>query len=227
MKKLSNILWGLVLILLGLIIGANALGVTNIDIFFDGFWTLFIIVPCFIGLFNQKEKTGNIIGLLIGVGLLLGCQNVIDFNLMWKLILPIILIVIGLSFIFKDLLNKKMSDEIKKLNKKKNTDDSCCATFSEQKIKFDKEQFKGADLTAVFGSIKYDLRNAVINEDVVINASSIFGGINILVPKNVKIKIKSTSIFGEVENKSNTKEDEKSHIIYVNGTTLFGDVEIK
>ena len=62
---------------------------------------------------------------------------------------------------------------------------------------------------------------------VVINASSIFGGIDILAPSNVKVKTKSTSIFGGVENKSNTNGEENTHTIYVNGTAIFGGVEIK
>ena len=56
MKSFGNVLWGIVLIVVGLIIGGNALGITNINIFFDGWWTLFIIVPCFIGLFKEREK---------------------------------------------------------------------------------------------------------------------------------------------------------------------------
>ena len=40
MKKFRNIIWGIVLILVGLVIGGNALGITNIDLFFDGWWTL-------------------------------------------------------------------------------------------------------------------------------------------------------------------------------------------
>ena len=84
MKSFGNVLWGIVLIVVGLIIGGNALGITNINIFFDGWWTLFIIVPTFIGLFRENEKTGNLIGLLIGIALLLGCQNILDFDLIWK-----------------------------------------------------------------------------------------------------------------------------------------------
>ena len=95
MKKFGNVLWGIVLIIIGLIIGGNALGITNINIFFDGWWTLFIIIPCFIGLFKDNEKTVNLIGLLIGVALLLACQNIIDFHLIWKLAFPIILVIIG------------------------------------------------------------------------------------------------------------------------------------
>ena len=107
MKNFGNVLWGIVLIGIGLIIGGNALGITNINIFFDGWWTLFIIIPCFIGLFKEREKTGNIIGLLIGIALLLGCQDILNFDTIWKLVVPVILVVIGLSLIFKDTFNSK------------------------------------------------------------------------------------------------------------------------
>lgn len=102
MKKYENVIWGIILVLIGLIIGGNSLGIININIFFDGWWTLFIIIPCLLGLFKGNEKLGNIIGLLVGVLLLLGCRDIIDFNLIWKLVLPIVLILIGLSSIFKD-----------------------------------------------------------------------------------------------------------------------------
>ena len=227
MKKFGNVLWGIVLIIVGVIIGGNALGITNINIFFDGWWTLFIIIPSFIGLFKDSEKAGNLIGLLIGIALLLACQDVLNFDLIWKLAFPAILVAIGLSIIFKDVLGGKISAEIKKLNESRNDENQYCATFSGQNVNFDGEKFTGADLTAVFGGVKCDLRKAIIDSDVVINASSTFGGIEIYVPSNVKIKTKSTSIFGGVENKANTKEDEKSHTIYINGIAVFGGVEIK
>lgn len=227
MKKFGNVLWGIVLIGIGLIIGGNALGITNINIFFDGWWTMFIIIPCFIGLFKDNEKTGNLIGLLIGVALLLACQDILDFNLIWKLAFPAILVAVGISIIFKDVIGGKVNDEIKKLNEKRSGENSYCATFAGQDVNFDNQKFTGADLTAVFGGIECDLRNAIIDSDVVINASSTFGGIDIYVPSNVKIKIKSTPIFGGVSNKAKTKVDENSHTIYINSTTVFGGVEIK
>lgn len=74
MKKIENTVIGLILIIIGVIIGLNAFHITNIDLFFDGWWTLFIIVPCFFGLFKDQDKTGNIIGLIVGIYLLLYCQ---------------------------------------------------------------------------------------------------------------------------------------------------------
>ena len=112
----KNILWGIVLVIIGVIVGLNALNITNINIFFNGWWTLFIIIPSLIGLLKEKDKTGNIIGLIIGVVLLLGVQNIIDFDLIWKLILPVIIIIVGLSLIFGNNLNKKINNEIKSIN---------------------------------------------------------------------------------------------------------------
>lgn len=226
MNNVKNILWGIALVVIGVIIGLNTMNVVNIDIFFDGWWTLFIIVPCFIGLFTDNDKTGNIIGLFVGVILLLGMQNIIDFNLIWKLLLPSIIVIIGLSLIFKNTFNSKINDEIKKLNGKNTKDNEYCATFSEQRIDIPNEEFKGATLNSVFGSITCDLREAKIKEDVVINTSAIFGGIDIIVADDVNIKIKSNSIFGGVDNKKKNNEDKK-YTIYVNANCLFGGVNIK
>ena len=226
MNNIKNILWGIILVIIGVIIGLNTIGITDIDIFFDGWWTLVIIVPCFIGLFTNKDKTGNIIGLLVGVILLLGMQNIKDFNLIWKLLLPSIIVIIGLSLIFKNTFNSKINNEIKKLNNKNTKNNEYCATFSGQRIDFPNEEFKGATLNSVFGSITCDLREAKIKEDVVINASSVFGGIDIIVPDDVNIKIKSNSIFGGVNNKKKNNEDKK-YTIYVNASCLFGGVDIK
>ena len=56
MKNYTRMLWGLILIALGVIIGGNALNLFDIDIFFAGWWTLFIIIPFFIGLFKNEDR---------------------------------------------------------------------------------------------------------------------------------------------------------------------------
>ena len=225
MKKIGNVLWGIVLIALGLVFGLNALEITNIDIFFDGWWTLFIIIPSFIDLFTDHDKTGSIIGIIVGVVLLLCCQDLLSFELVWKLLLPIVLVIIGLSMIFKDFLKKEVSDEIKKLNKNNKDGKEYCAAFSGQDITFDNEEFNGANISAIFGGVKLDLRKAIIKSNQVINASSIFGGIDILVPNNVKVITQATSIFGGTDNKCASNDNEI--VLYVNSTAIFGGVEIK
>lgn len=225
MIKISNILWGLVFIAVGVIFGLNALNITDINIFFDGWWTLFIIVPCFIGLFKDEDKSSNLIGLVIGICLLLGCIDIIEFTLIWKLMVPAILVMIGLSFIFKDTLNSKIKKEIKKLNKTEQKE--YCSCFSGQTIDFNNEEFKGCTISAIFGGVKCDLKNAIIKNDVVINATSIFGGITIYVPENVNVKISATSIFGGVSDERKNKTKNNEYTIYINTTSMFGGIEIK
>ena len=225
MNKISNLLWGLFFIGIGIIFGLNALGITDINIFFTGWWTLFIIVPCFIGLFKDEDKTSNLIGIIIGLGLLLGCLDIVDFSLIWKSLFPIILVMIGISFIFKDTLNSKIKKEMKKLNKKETKE--YCSCFSGQTIDFQNEEFLGCSISAVFGGIKCDLKDSIIKEDVIINANSIFGGITIYVPDDVIVKISSTSIFGGVSDERKNKPSKAKHTIYINTTSIFGGIEIK
>lgn len=230
MKNKSSIIWGLVLIAVGVILGGNALNLFDINIFFKGWWTLFIIIPCFVGLFTEKSKTGNIIGLLVGVALLLACLGVINFDILWKLLVPTIIIIIGLSLLFKNVFDRELSAKIKELNEGANSDGEVAAVFSGQKVNADGEEFKGKKLSAVFGGVEYDLTGAKIKEDAVINASAIFGGIDILVPNGVNVKVKSSSLFGGVTDKTRRKKDdknEKAPTIYVNASCLFGGVEIK
>lgn len=225
MKK-ENVLWGLGFIIVGILVLLNALGIIEINVFFKGWWTLFIIVPCFVNIFKDNDKTASIIGTVFGILLLLAVRDIINFDLLWKILLPLVLIIIGLSLIFKDKVSDKVKDEIKKLNK--NSKDEFTATFSEQDLNFDDEEFKGCELNAIFGGIKCNIKNAKLKDDVVINASSIFGGITLYVPKDVNVKVVSNSIFGGVSgNYNKNKNDKKGKTIYVNATCLFGGVEIK
>lgn len=227
MKRTTSILWGCVLVALGVILGVNALGIAQINIFFPGWWTLFIIVPCLISLFSSgSDKTGDIIGIMIGACLLLACQGVIAFGTLWKLLVPAILIIIGLSIIFKDALKGKVVKEVKKL-KGKTGDKEYWATFSGQNIDFAKEKFEGCRLEAVFGGIKCDLREAKIEEDVLIRASSVFGGITIYTPEDVNVQVISTAMFGGTTNRRSKATDESKKTIFIESTSIFGGVEIK
>lgn len=226
MKKARNIIWGVILVAIGLIAGCNVLGIADINIFFDGWWTLFIIIPCLVGLVTDDDKSGNLVGLIIGAGLLLICQDILSFELVWKLLLPIILVIIGLSMIFKDAIGGKVSKEIKKLNKENGKKSEYCAVFSSEKADFGGQQFEGAEVNAIFGGVKLDLRNADISADVVISACAIFGGVDIFVPENVNVKVKSTSIFGGTSDKTK-HENETAPVVYVDATCIFGGVDVK
>lgn len=224
---MKSILWGIALVIFGGLLGCRAAGILDFDLFFDGWWTLFIIVPCFIGVITEKgHRLGNLIGLLVGAMLLLACQDVVDFEIFWKLLIPAIIVIVGLSLIFKNAFNKQINSEIKKLSE--NIDGTeISAIFSGQNIDMKGEKFTGKKVSAVFGGLKLDLREAIIKEDAVIDASAIFGGIDIIVPANVNVKIKSSALFGGVKNNSKNLNDEKNPTVFINGSAMFGGIEIK
>lgn len=227
MKKTKGIIWGLVLIAIGVILAGNWLNIFDIDLFFDGWWTLFIIVPCSIGLITDKDKGGSLIGILVGVLLLLACQKVIDFDMFWKILVPTIIIICGLSLIFRSIFGRRITEDIEELNKKISKDGTITAIFSGQNIVLDDQEFKGANLEAVFGSIELDLRKAKIKEDVVINASTVFGGIELIVSDDVNVVLKSNSVFGGADNNKKDNSKDKKHTVYVNATCIFGGLDIK
>lgn len=225
MKKIGSVILGIILIAIGAVFALNALNITDIDIFFDGWWTLFIIVPCTIGLFTEREKTGNIIGVAIGVFLLLCCQDILSFSMFWKLLVPAIIVIVGLKMVISGLLGNKTNEIMKKLRSEGKNPKADCAVFSGCEVNYDGEVFEGAELTAVFGGLDCDLRNAIIEKDCAIQVSAIFGGIDIFVPAGINVKVNSNNIFGGVSNK--TAVQQNTPTIYVSGTCMFGGVEIK
>ncbi len=226
MKSYTKYIIGFLLIFVGLILGLNAFGITNINIFFDGWWTLFIIIPSLIGLINDKDKTSSLIFLIIGVWLLLAEMDLIAYDVLFKLLLPVILIIIGLMLVFKDVLNIN-NKEVKKIINDGEKNNNYFALFGSQDLKIEDENAENYELKSVFGGITLDLREANFTKDIVINTLSVFGGIDILVPNNVKVKVSSTPIFGGVDITHKSTKDKKEYTIYLNSICIFGGVDVK
>jgi len=225
MKKVSSMIWGVVFIAAGILFALNSMEIIKVDPFFDGWWTLLIIVPCAVGLFTEREKTGNIIGIAVGVVLLLCCQEILDFAAVWKLLVPAVIVVIGLKMVLTGLFGGKANELIANMKENGVSPKIGCAAFSGCEMNCSGEVFEGAELTATFGGVTCDLRGAVIEKDCAIQISAIFGGIDILVPDHVNVKVSSTSVFGGVSNKTASHKDAPT--LYISGICLFGGVEIK
>ena len=114
-RKIARILWGLALVAIGVVFALKVLGIADIKIFFNGWWALFIIVPSFVVLFSNRDKLGSLFGLGIGVALLLSAQGILDFSLIWKLLIPIIIVLIGLKLIFPSSWRRGTHEKIEQL----------------------------------------------------------------------------------------------------------------
>lgn len=227
MNKGKNLFWGILLIVVGCIWGTNILGITDIDILFDGWWTLFIILPCLHGLVTEYDKMGNFIGLVIGILLLLSCQDIVNLSTIWKLIFPFIVVMIGVKLLFKDVFQKDFRRVKETLSKKGVHLKEHAAVFSGMNIDYSNETFDGADLNAIFGGLHCDLRRAVFTDNCVIKVSSVFGGIDLFVPEDVDVKVSVTCLFGGVSDKRVRKNAGNRTTLYIEGMALFGGVDIK
>lgn len=232
-NKVSNVLWGVFFILIGVGFAGNVMFDWNFNLFFDGWWTLFIIIPFFISMVQNGFGVGSTIGFVIGVLLLSSYYVDLEFSV-WRLIVPAALIFIGIRIMFQNAFRKRphinnqntYSDTTKEQTYSSSSKQDYNAIFSGNRVRVT-DTFTGASLNAVFGSIVLDLREAKILNDVEISAQAIFGGIDIFVPTGVKVKINNVPVFGGVSNKSGQFNDPAAPTIYLNSTCMFGGIDIK
>ena len=221
-KRVQDILWGIVLVAIGVLIGLNAAGLLPFELFFDGWWTLFILVPSTIALLTDRNKSGALVGIGVGVVFLLDAQDVIPDGLWWKLLLPVGIVLVGLKLVVGGIVHRRsaelMSPDATVTRKQ-------MVFFSGAELNYDGQVFEGAELNTAFGGIECDLRGAIIEKDCIVRASAVFGGVDILVPPHVRVEVKSSCLFGGVDNK--VRKSDGSPTLTVVASCAFGGVDIR
>ena len=157
---------------------------------------------------------------IIGLGVLFQLRqlNIIDFNI-WNVIWPSAVIIFGLSLVFgRAKAGSQTSSE--------NRVDTFVA-FSGLNAKNDSQEFQGGKMSAVFGGIELDLREAAIKDKAVIEAFSAFGGIEIKVPEGWNVITNGLPLFGGWEDKTKKSTDKSAPTLHIRGTCLFGGIGIK
>ncbi|MBP3618814.1 MAG: hypothetical protein J6J38_12310 [Lachnospiraceae bacterium] len=216
-EKLANVLWGLVLIVVGVTVFGKVMGFWELPALFPGWWTLFIIFPSFVSMIKNGIRPVNSIFLLCGVFLLLEQNHMIERGTLGKALVPMIFFVIGLCLLLRSLLGgTKHSYKGTK---------GYSATFGGNVAVPTEMPFDGCEADAVFGGLDLDLRDCTIQDGAVIEASAIFGGIDIKVPQGVSVKVKRTELFGGA--KSHIDNHSGEPVLYVNALCMFGGVDIK
>ena len=237
MKNLKTIVFGILLVALGVALALKAFDLISFNVFFDGWWTLLFIIPALFGLFTERDKTGNVIVLAVFTLIFLSSQSFIESELVWKLAAPVIIIAIGASIVFSSIFKRSKVKESKNAPAEHGMRENFAA-FSGSDVDLCGETFEGARLTAVFGGIKYDLRGAVIEDGCEIRLTAIFGGIDVIVPEGVNVKMNVMGLFGGASDKTKKKDGEAlatdassadgtSPTLYINGECIFGGAEAK
>lgn len=223
MKKTSliTIIWGVILIVIGVGFLLNSFNIINFNQFIGAYWPSILILIGLVELL-QGRWSGAILWGGLGIIFQLSELHIITSNA-WGIIWPIVIIWIGASILIRSNARAKIKSE---------TDDFTSSTgiFGGDEKKIQSKNFKGASISAVFGGSKLDLRNVELdNAGAIIDVMVMFGGGELIVPKNVPIIVESIAIFGGIEDKrSEVKLAEAGKpSIRIQGTILFGGLEIK
>ena len=226
MKKnfLVRAFFGVTIAALGGVLLLRNLEIIKFDswnVFWGTVWAVGLILAGLMTIFSSRKASLRVWGLLlmtIGVSIGLGAYGVINISV-WKIFWPVMLITIGLTVSVGSGGRKRS---------KKSADDSGnekIAIFygEESRVKGD---YTGGSVTAIFGGVELDLRQAKIKDGAVIDVFTFCGGVNINMPDDVIVKNEVHGILGGSEDKTVSKSSAKK-TIYLRGECVLGGLEVK
>jgi hypothetical protein len=221
---LGRLLIGLTVVVLGLLFLLDSAGVLDAGATIDDYWPLLLVAAGVLTLLERPPSSFH--GwLLIGVGavLLLFSTDVLGDDA-WNYVWPAAIVFAGIVIIARwaghTIPGTASSEDVIRST----------AVFGGPKLISSAQHLRGAWLTAIFGGITLDLRDArPAPEGATINATVAFGGVDILVPKGWRISVRTTPIFGGVEDKTDHSEPPApdAPLLHVDALPVFGGVEIK
>ena len=238
--KNGRVIAGIILVIVGGIFLARQMGIDFPRWLFN--WQVFLIVlGLFIGAKHNFKTSGWWIVSLVGVVFLINEYYPGIGHMFW----PLIIILVGLVFIFKPKIkwdpnrfNRNWSKDYKtdlgKSNFGNYMDDgdfiSSTSIFGGNKKIIVSKNFKGGDITSIFGGSEINLIQADINGVVILEVTQLFGGIKLLVPANWVVKSEMVAIFGGIEDKRHVQSDGSSEVkkvLVIEGTSIFGGIDIR
>lgn len=225
-SKISAVAFGFALVVLGIVLSGNAFGWWSADLFFRGWWTLFLIVPAVATIIGQGPNVGNLILLGVGVLLLADAQQALGDISVWSIIGPLVIITVGVTVLWKGLVGPKLPTDAE--GRPLDPGNRVSAIFSGSTAVYNGLPFTGAVTLAMFGGVELDLRGAIMAEDVLIDATTLFGGTEIIVSPGTKVELTSIGIFGGSDSNALPPQPGVSGpVVHVRSTAIFGGLDVK
>lgn len=213
---------GIFLLIIGIAALFSALGVEyDINIFSIMFSVLIILFAIYC-IYQSRSFIWPGVILLAGIWMLLKSLNLIPeeyHHLFW----PGLLIIGALALIFRSIFPRRNIKLI--TGDSENMPEYFCA-FGGSKVSNTAHNFTKAAMTVLFGGIEADFSQAQIAlNEAVIDCFVMFGGIDIVVPKDWNVVINAIPVFGGFDSKASGEGAGKT--LRIKGIVLFGGVEIK
>ncbi len=243
-NHITRVITGLLFISVGVILFGNMTEWWDIDLFFNGWWTLFFILPALLSMINSNINLWNSFLLLCGVMLLLNENDLLGNFSLFRLLFVFALVFIGVRIIFQ-------RSQLPKNNTTEHSDsgngmpinqteqvhtgapmgsgkvENITAIFSGVDRKMPNTVFEGANITAIFGGVDLDLRDAIIDHDIHIEVTNIFGGTDLRLPSNVKCILNDTPILGGCDCKFRDSTNAFAPRVYIKSTSILGGMDVR
>ena len=207
---------GFILVFIGAIFLLDNLGF-DIDIPYYLFsWPAVFVI---IGVVNLLSGNGRVALIFFGLATIfyLHYYDIVRIRDIW----PLVLIIIGLSFILRKRSGPRSVSE----SKEDYFDE--VAIFGGTERKYISEKLKGGKVSCVFGSAEIDLRGSKAQDGAVIDVFCMFGGVELLLPEDWKVNMDATAIFGGFSDSRKNVTNASNTTIHIKGFTMFGGGEIK
>ena len=222
----SSLITGIVLIGVGVVFLLDRFGVVNAEhIWF--FWPLFFVVPGLIKLTSPGSLGDRVWGgflVLFGSVLILHEFGKSPYG--WNYLWPLFLIVAGGLLMLQSYQNKRDG-----LSVSGEDDVRVFSVFGGSEQHVNSQRFRGGQLIAVFGGYQLDLSQAEIEaEQAVLDATSVFGGGEIRIPRHWNVMIKGIGVFGGYGDETGKYPKDTSKpakTLVVKGVAMFGGVSVK
>jgi Cell wall-active antibiotics response 4TMS YvqF/Domain of unknown function (DUF5668) len=223
---LVKLVLGISVILVGLLIWLDSLDYLNAHAFWKYFWPGVMIALGCAKLYGSRDR--NSVGgwILVGLGVLFLLKN-LRIDLPGNLIGPFVLVTVGIAIILNALKQHRGVPDSLKSSENFVSGTSIFGAF---KRGVTSQDFQGGELTSIFGGFDVDLRQAVmVQNQARIDIFVLFGGGELRLPEGWDSDVRTTSIFGAVEDKDYRAaaqgEGTRPRLV-ITGMTLFGGVEI-
>lgn len=214
-NKIARVLWGILLILLGILIMGNTMGWFFYIPNFKGWLWIVILMPCLLSILNHGFRLINTVLAVLSVLSFLEENQLITSGMTRKTWIPFSLMLVGFSMIFRNLFTSASEHY--------NGDKNVVSMFSSVQESFD-GTFDGCEINAIFGTANVDLTSLSSDQKTVIEATSVFGSAHIRVPKGTKVIVHKNCIFGS--GPDGRKGSTDGPVLYLNVFCMFGGVSI-
>ena len=231
-RRSNGLVPGVILVVIGTLFLLDHMGVLRVDSVWK-FWPLAIVAVGFLKLTQPGERALGA-GFIV-VGALVQAHQLGFLVFSWGTVWPFILIFAGISLIWSRFGARKIPGLEGTISSGTAGGDTVneYALFGGVERRVTVNNFRGGNVTAIFGGVELDFRGADIDGgEAVIYVEAVCGGIEITVPERWNVAFQVQSVFGGYTDETRPSLPDAvgaapRKTLLLHGRAMFGGISVK